>query len=1723
MDSLLQLPRIIHHSTSMSRFLRFCFAGWTALILLTASLVQAAEPLRVFIRAGVKTHGPNQHDHPRFLGDWTQLLGERGMKVDGGMQFPTAAQLAATDVVIIYAADGMKITGEDRANFEKFLQRGGGLVVIHDGVVSGDQHEWAKKVQGGAWRWDGEEKTRWHEGDVGLYFVAPDNPITQGVSNFDWKDEVYNQMDMSPDVQVLAVSFVDVFNIWPQIWTYENTWEGGSTPYRVFVSLPGHEYDVFNTPHYRALLLRGIAWAGQRANVDEFTRTEELASLRYPEGGPRPAPEASKTFQLHPEFNVTLAADETVAQKIMSLDWDPQGRMWVVETPEYPGGLDVNKNDFKAYWNRAQNPQNFPVGGRESRKPRDRISILTDTDGDGVLDTAQVFADGLELPTSLVFYRDGVIVAQAPDILWIRDTDGDGTADKIETLYTGWGTFDTHAVINNFRWGPDGWVYGTVGYTRGRVKSGDGSKNFGDIAAGVYRFRPDGSMLEQIAAGGCNTWGCEVAPDGEILFTTATCGEPICHVVIPEKILARGQVGGLKSFLNIIEENKIYPAFDEKRQPYVQIDWVGAWTAAAGATIYDGGAWPAKWGPEERFSFFMSEATRQLFHHEFLDPKGATYQGRKEDGRKQTEFLASTDYWFRPIHARVGPDGALYVVDFYNQIAVHNDTRGPAHGARNAATRPDRDHQFTRLWRIQHKDARPLPPFTLDAQNPAGLVPLLAHPNGWVRMTANRLLNETQPANVTAALADLLKTNPSRFGRIQALYTLNNLGRLDEGLLLAALRDSDGAVRKNAARVAADRPEVGGEAVKAIQALLTDPDGRVKINALMALGSLPANRETADAIVAVWPRLQDRWLESAAVGAAAQDPLLFLQAALAASDPAFVAGFVPHVARLSALQTDGERAAQFVALLASAPASVEALKQAALDSFSANLKTDVKPAPSTALTTSLQNLLASDRTAGSVLPLVAQWDTEGKLASAVKPAVARAEAQLANASLSDDVRGQVAANLVGVRRLDPSILPAVAALLGSEASPALQKRVVEALGSQPDSAVALVAAFPNLPGEVVEPAFGQIVKRAETTGAFLDLLAAEKVDLLRLGPVRQHRLRTHPDATIAKRANTVIDELKGPEAKQKDALIAQFTAEVLKAGNLENGKQLYTANCAGCHVFRNEGRNLAPDLTGMGAHGPLDLLVHIIDPNRLVEPNFVSTLIETRDDQSYDGVIERENAQEVVLRNATSDYTLRTADIKARTSTGRSLMPEGFEQLGAEGLRDLLAYICADENRFRVLDLTSAFTANSGRGLYNSPDNENETVTFRSYGLKRVDDIPFDVVSPQKAVANAVVLKGGAPNSWSRRTLPQKVEVKVGVPASKLHFLGGVAGWGYPAVNNDSLPVLKVTAHFVGGGTEEMIFRNGQEVADYIGRIDVPKSKGLPELTRRGQIRWHSQDVKGTNVIEKLTLESFDNGVAPTLFAITVENGERQAAPAETSSVRPVPAAAATLAAAPAGALRILVVGGGDSHDFQRWFNLQDLKTLQEIPGAVAAYTENTDDIAAAAPHADVIYLSNNKPIGSPASRQAVFQHAQSGKGLLLIHPALWYNWADWPEYNRQLVGGGSKSHDKYGEFEVTVLSDPKSPVTAGLPATFKITDELYHDVRDPQGVPVLVLATGKSPADGRVFPVVWLSQHREGRVACVTLGHDGQSHSHPAFKQLLKQAANWAGGREPLKQTAAQ
>nr|MDQ3625474.1 ThuA domain-containing protein [Verrucomicrobiota bacterium] len=532
-----------------------------AVALAGGEVTLAAEPLRVFIRAGVKTHGPDQHDHPRFLREWTKLLNERGARATGGMDWPTAEQLAQTDVVVMYCQDGGNFRPEQQSSLDAYLKRGGGIVVIHDAVCGSDA-PWFKTIVGGAWQ---HGKARWFEGEISLYYIDHEHPITRDASNFDFDDELYYQLDFAPEARVLATTwtpderakkngraFPHIYDTAPQMWVYEK----GN--YRAFVSIPGHHWKTFELPNYRAILLRGIAWAGKRANVDELCAKDELAALRYPPGGPSKAADSLTKLNIHPEFKMSLVATEPMINKPMNIDWDPAGRLWVAETPEYPNGRRGMRPDYAGKeWKDHGGIDKTP--GQQDRPAKDRISWLEDTDSDGVADKKHVFYEGLELVTGLVFHKDGVIVTQAPDILWLRDTDRDGQADKVEKLYTGLGTRDTHAVINNPRWGFDGWIYATHGYSSSRdVTSGDGSRHFGAIGSGVVRFKPDGSAFEQFSSKGGNTWGVTVTADNEIVWTQPTSGDLVMHTILSETQLSRGKLEKTSSFQVITRSGKTY-------------------------------------------------------------------------------------------------------------------------------------------------------------------------------------------------------------------------------------------------------------------------------------------------------------------------------------------------------------------------------------------------------------------------------------------------------------------------------------------------------------------------------------------------------------------------------------------------------------------------------------------------------------------------------------------------------------------------------------------------------------------------------------------------------------------------------------------------------------------------------------------------------------------------------------------------------------------------------------------------------------------------------------------------------------------------------------------------------------------------------------------------------------------------------------------------------------
>ena len=1674
-----------------------------SLVLLALSIVgstdiRGGEPVRVFIRAGVKTHGPGQHDHPRFLREATELLRQRGALCDGGMNFPTADQLRRTDVLVLYCANGGSVPAAERRDLDRFLERGGGVVVIHD-AICGDDPQWFKSVVGGSWE---HGRSKWYEGDVSWYFIDREHPISRGASNFDIDDEIYYDLHLEPDARVLAAAYKpdrraakagrahpSVYEIVPQMWVYERN------AHRAFVCLLGHQYATFELPHVRALLLRGLAWSARR-EADLLLDAEEKASLLYPAGGPTRPERSASMISVHPEFEITLVASEPLIEKPISIDWDTEGRLWLAETPEYPGGRRVHPNDDVIAPRRRQGSLRV-VAGKEVRPARDRISFLEDTDDDGVMDRKTVFYEGLELVTSLVHHEDGVIVTQAPDIYHLRDTDGDGVADRKETLFVGFGARDSHAVVSNMRWGMDGWIYATLGYSAGHPRSGDGQRDFGRLSSGIIRFLPDGSAMEQICSKGSNTWGMDFSWDNELFFTQATSGDHINHVVLPESVLARGKVGATASFQAIMDHRKSFPLLTDRKQTYVQIDQVGGFTAVSGSTVYTGGAWPARFDG----AHFLCEPTINIVHVDLLRPQGATFVASRDSER---EFIGGLDLWFRPIHSRVGPDGALYVVDFYNQAVVHNDTRGPKHGANNAAVRPDRDHHMGRVWRVQHKNATKFALPGAAQDDPRKLVRALEHPNGWVRGSAHRRLRELDDVTVVADLKRLATSAGSKpFSRIHALWVLENAGRLDVRTLEGALRDPTTGVRKNALRITAslDGLDDRRPALEAVLGLLRDRDRRVRLEAAVALHAYPPSPAISSAVLGVWASSgDDAWYQSALVGVATRQPLEILRAAIASSATGERVSLVRHVTSFVDSGDDARLAAKLASLAARSSAGNDGVARAVLDGLASTGGPCLVPEWSDDLQQAFELLLRNDDFDMTIaaLPLIASWDRGGVLSSRVRPFLLELADRVRDDSRSDEDRGREISSLLGARRFSPDVIPAVAEILGGGASDRLKRSVIEALGSLPDTEVGetLVAEVASLSRDLRQVALDHISRRSDWALALIDAIESEQLELGLVGVTSIHRLRTHGDAKVAARAKTVIDAIRGPSIDEKNRLIARFASAVREPGDPVHGRSLFTKSCSPCHRFQGEGRDLAPDLVGMGAHAPEELLVHILDPSRFAEDNYRAVTIVTGSGQVLDGIVARENRRSLLLRNATSDLEILKRDIVSRVESSLSIMPDGFEELGSVGLRDVIAYLSSGDRRHRLISLRSVANVTTTKGLYARRERIDDALAFRRFGVVESNGVPFEVLHPAKTLDgnNLVVLKGG---SGFAKTLSSRVEVEVGFAAEKLHFLGGVAGWGWPAGGKSTkgVPAARITVRHVDGTSQQIVLRNGVEIADWIRRVDVPGSEFVEGLATRGQVRQFSRRIDRRAKIETMVLESYDNRVAPTFVSITAELHAEKGEKVET------------------GPVKTLIVGGGASHDFPRWFRHADSATLSEGQFAEVVYTDKVVEISSRLDGIDVLCLSNNQPLPGSKLRKGVFELVESGRGLVLVHAALWYNWQDWPEYNLTLAGGGTRGHDPLGNFTVTVAS-PRHPVMAGVPKSFEIVDELYRFRKDPKGAAIDVLATAKSPRDGKTFPVVWTTKNPKGRIVCVTLGHDGRAHKHVAFRTILRNSVAWAAKR---------
>lgn len=722
------------------------------------------------------------------------------------------------DGLMIYANHD-DITSDQENALKDYVQSGKALIPIHSASWCFRNSDWYVNAVGGQFESHGE-------GNFTATIVDADHPIMSGIEEFETWDETYVHSQLNPDMHVL-MERVDGDHREPYTWILE---EGKG---RVFYTAYGHNEETWKQPEFQELVANGILWAvGDEVNAllaaYEIPQPEfhdaEIPNYERKDPAPRYqlplSPEESmKTVQLPVGFEMTLFASEPMIINPMSMTWDESGRLYVIETVDYPNEVRTE-------------------GGN------DKIKILEDTDGDGKADKVTVFADNLNIPTSIMAVNGGILISMAPDFVFLKDTDGDDVADVREVIMTGWGKSDTHAGPSNLKYGFDNKIWGVLGYSGFRGTVSGEEHSFGQ---GVYRFKPNGENLEYLGNTSNNTWGLAFTEDFETFISTAN-GQHSVYFSMENKYVKRPVFQGSANTVHGIDSHYDMPHLT----PFLrQVDWHGGYTAAAGHYFYTARSFPEKFW--NRIAF-VAEPTGRVLHNAIIESDGSGYT--EKNG---FNILASSDEWFSPVHAEVGPDGALWVADWYNFIIQHNPTpRGFENGAGNAYINPLRDSQHGRIYRVSYKGGEDSKTFDLRDASNAELIEALKSENMFWRLTAQRLIVEQQNTEVIPDLYKIIADQSvDKIGlnapAVNALWTLHGLGQLDGSnkeasmLVEKALRHPSAAVRKNALRVLPSNQE----SLRAIlgSGILDDSDMHTRKFAFLALSEMPFSEDAAKALL----------------------------------------------------------------------------------------------------------------------------------------------------------------------------------------------------------------------------------------------------------------------------------------------------------------------------------------------------------------------------------------------------------------------------------------------------------------------------------------------------------------------------------------------------------------------------------------------------------------------------------------------------------------------------------------------------------------------------------------------------------------------------------------------------------------------------------------------------------------------------------------------------------
>ncbi len=810
-----------HHLTYMTRFL---------VLLATLALVVVADAAPRPIRVLFLGHEDNRvHNSSASAALLMEKLGRDAIYFD---YFTTPdclnrETLSRYDAVMLYA-NHEKMTAEQFDALNAYVESGRGFLPIHS----------ASACFGNEPRFIAMVGARFKSHGAGVFkatIVDKTHPIMKGVNEYETWDESYVHDQHNPQGRKLLAERER------EPWTWVREQGKG----RIFYTASGHDQRTWSNADFQQMLRNAIVWAvGDNVRGD----WERFLTQREPEKRERSQHVANYekrsepiTFQ-HPfsvkgsmertqvpaDMRLELFASEPDISKPIALAWDERGRCWVAETSDYPHG--VSKNGMG----------------------NDRIKICEDTDGDGRADKFTVFADKLNIPTSLVLVNGGVIVAQPPRFLFLKDTNGDDKADVREEIMTGWGIGDTHAQASSLHYGFDNWIHGCVGYSGYNGTVGGKRMNF---TQGTYRFKADGSELEFLHQFSNNSWGQSFNAAGDHFGGTAN-NAPIFFGGIPARITPNGMRVMTGKKINI--EDKAHAITPN----YRQVDVFGGYTSAAGSSFIYSANLPQRLQGKA----MVTEPTMKIIALMDVQPQGAGYVAK--DG---FNLVASSDEWMSPVFAEVGPDGAIWFADWQNFIIQHNPTPSRTRGGYDAKTgvggaheNPLRDHSRGRIYRVVWNDAKAPVIRSLKGAATLDLVKALGSDTLFWRMTAQRLLVEGRKTDAVASLKGIVAANSGHVAALHALWTLQGLGALDAATHKAALAAKDPALRRNAIRALG--LDAGAATLFMAANALSDPDPATRLAALVKLSELPTTPELSTAVGALRSDRavqSDEWLREA--------------------------------------------------------------------------------------------------------------------------------------------------------------------------------------------------------------------------------------------------------------------------------------------------------------------------------------------------------------------------------------------------------------------------------------------------------------------------------------------------------------------------------------------------------------------------------------------------------------------------------------------------------------------------------------------------------------------------------------------------------------------------------------------------------------------------------------------------------------------------------------------